>query len=310
MHRRIVLIAAAVALLLTPAGAQQNQVPPIVGRWDIVVQGPDKPYPSWLEVEKSGHSTLVGQYVGRFGSARPVSQIVFENGTMRFTVPPQWEKTETQVEGKLEGDTLSGWLTNDEGKRLQWTAKRAPRLTRPKAPTWGEPIQLFNGRDLTNWKPINNPKNNWKVENGVLHNTASGSDLATERTFTDFKLRAEFRYPKGSNSGIYLRGRYEAQIEDDYGLEPESHRIGGIYGFVDPVENAAKPAGEWQTYEITLVGRVVTIVLNDKTVVCEREIPGITGGALDSDEGAPGPLYLQGDHGPVEFRSIVLTPAR
>jgi hypothetical protein len=82
-----------------------------------------------------------------------------------------------------------------------------------------------------------------------------------------------------------------------------------VYGFLPPNEDAARKAGEWQTFDITLVGRLVTVALNGKTVICSQEIPGITGGALDTDEGAPGPLMLQGDHGPVEFRNIVLTPA-
>jgi hypothetical protein len=315
MHRILTALFVAFAFLSTAGSsgaslAAQNDVPPIAGRWDITVQGTDSAYPSWLEVKRSGRATLVGQFVGRSGSARPISQVTFENGTARFTIPPQWDKNEMQFEAKLENDTLSGWVTNDEGKRLPLTAKRAPRLDRDKEPAWGEPIQLFNGKDLSGWKARGEPKNNWKVEEGMLRNTMSGNDLVTERTFTDFKIRAEFRYPKGSNSGIYLRGRYEAQIEDDYGLEPESHRIGGIYGFLTPSENAAKPPGEWQTYEATLVGRMVTIVLNGKIVICNQEIPGITGGALDSDEGAPGPILLQGDHGPVDFRNIVLTPAR
>ena len=292
-----------------PAGGQSN-APPIVGRWNITVSSPAGDYPSWLEVKLSGRATLVGRFVGRFGSARPISQVNFSNGQMQFSIPPQWERAETRFEGRLENDTLSGWTTDDEGKRLRWTAKRAPSLRRAGEPQWGEPIQLFNGKDLTGWKPRGPSKDNWKVADGLLRNTVSGNDLMTERTFTDFKLHAEFRYPKGSNSGIYLRGRYEAQIEDDYGLEPESHRIGGIYGFVDPSENAGKQAGEWQTYDITLVGRMITVVLNGKTVICDREIPGITGGALDSDEASPGPLFLQGDHGPVDFRSIVLTPAK
>jgi hypothetical protein len=131
----------------------------------------------------------------------------------------------------------------------------------------------------------------------------------TERTFDDFKLHVEFRVPKGSNSGIYLRGRHELQIDDAFGLEPSSHHLGGLYGFIAPSEAAAKAAGEWQTMDVTLTGRMLTLTLNGVTVICNREIPGITGGALDSREGEPGPLYLQGDHGPVEYRNIVITPA-
>src|SRR5205807_9541001 len=151
-------------------------------------------------------------------------------------------------------------------------------------------------------------KNGWIVQQGMLMNSTPGNDLVTERKFTDFKLHAEFRYPRGSNSGVYLRGRYEVQIEDDYGEEPESHKIGGVYGFLTPSVNAAKKAGEWQTLDVTLVGRVVTVALNGERVIDRQTIPGITGGALDSDEGASGPLVLQGDHGPIEFRKVTLAP--
>jgi hypothetical protein len=144
---------------------------------------------------------------------------------------------------------------------------------------------------------------------GVMENTPPSGDIVTDQKFTDFKLHVEFNVASKSNSGVYLRGRYEVQIEDNFGQPPESHRIGGLYGFLDPTENAGKPAGEWQTYDITLVGRTLTVVLNGKTVIAAREIPGITGGALDSREGEPGPLMLLGDHGKVSVRNVGLTTA-
>ena len=146
--------------------------------------------------------------------------------------------------------------------------------------------------------------------NGVLQSPKSGANLVTDGTYTDYKLHLEFRYPKGSNSGVYQRGRYEVQIEDSLTTESQNDLLGGIYGFIAPSEVAAKKPGEWQSFDITLVGRMITVVANGKTVISNREIPGITGGALDSDEGAPGPLLLQGDHGPIEYRNIVLRPAQ
>jgi hypothetical protein len=98
------------------------------------------------------------------------------------------------------------------------------------------------------------------------------------------------------------------QIEDNYQQEPECHKVGGIYGFLTPSVNPAKPAGEWQTFDIRLVGRVLTINFNGERIIDRQTIPGITGGALDSDEASPGPILLQGDHGPVEFRKLTLTP--
>ena len=143
----------------------------------------------------------------------------------------------------------------------------------------------------------------------LLANAVPGNDLVTEQKFTDFRLHAEFRYPKGSNSGIYLRGRYEVQIEDNFGQEPDRERIGGVYGFLTPSVNAARRPGEWQSMDITLVGRTVTVLFNGERIIDRQEIPGLTGGALDSDEGAPGPVMLQGDHGPIDFRKVTLTPA-
>ena len=289
--------------------AQQPVAPPLTGRWDIAVTTPGGAYPSWLEVGWSGNRTLVGRFVGQFGSARPVSRIEFARDTLRFSVPPQWETGDNDLrfEGVLANDRLSGWMTDPTGNRLAWSAGRAPTLRRSAMPRWGRPIRLFNGVDLTGWEPIGS--NEWTVVDRVLTNTKAGGNLRTRETFTDFKLHVEFRYPSSGNSGVYLRGRYEVQIEDSSDVEPSNVGLGGIYGFLAPSENAARQPGQWQSYDITLVGRTVTIVLNGRRIICEQVIPGITGGALDGDEQAPGPILLQGDHGPVEYRNIVLTPA-
>jgi hypothetical protein len=305
----------AAALVTSFAGGEdkptKKEAPSIRGRWDLVVQGTHGDYPSWLEVRLSGYSTLVGSFVGQFGSARPLSRVEFDGGRIHFTLPPQWEgrKNDLDFEGTLDGDVIHGKTTDNDGKRVAWTGRRAPSLIRAKAPIWAEPIELCNGKDLTGWKPRSaDAKSHWAVKDGVLVNAASGTDLVTERKFTDFKLHTEFRYSAGSNSGVYLRGRYEVQIEDNYGEEPDSHRIGGVYGFLTPSVNAAKKAGEWQTLDVTLVGRTVTVVLNGERIIDRQAIPGITGGALDGTESEPGPILLQGDHGPVEFRKLSLTP--
>ena len=283
----------------------------VAGRWDIVITTPEGPRPSWLEIRRSGREALVGQFVGIVGSARPVAQIVGNGDSLRFTIPRQWEDGtgDLTVEGRLDGDRLAGRMTFPDGKQYDWTATRAPSLRRPARPTWGAPVPLLHQNDLGGWHAIGG-ENQWMVTDGILRSPKSGANLVTDRTFGDFRLHIEFRYPKGSNSGVYLRGRHEVQIEDNFGTDPDLGRFGAVYGFIAPSEMAAKQPGEWQTYDITLVGRMVTVVANGKTVIFEREIPGITGGALDSDEGAPGPLMLQGDHGPIEYRNITLTPAR
>lgn len=295
-------------MMLSLSGFAQKQNPE--GRWNISIYSDGKEYPSWLEVYHSGHKRLTGHYVGISGSARPVSIIHFDDGVLRFSIPPQWEREDNdlQFEARFSGDSLTGTLLAADGKKFDWIGRRAPKLIRDKEPVWGNPIQLFNGQNLDGWKAMGN--NQWVVENGVLKSPRSGANLVTEQKFTDFKLHIEFRCPTGSNSGVYLRGRYEVQIEDSYGKDPEKDYMGAVYGFIKPTEMAAKPAGEWQSYDITLVGRMVTVVANGKTIICNQEIPGITGGALDSYEGLPGPLYIQGDHGPIEYRNIVITPAK
>lgn len=282
----------------------------LLGKWDITVDVDGKSSPSWLEVRHSGYRTLVGRFVGISGSARPVSRIYLQNGTMSLSIPPQWEEEDRdiQIAGVIKGDSLVGIMTFSNGKRHSWVGKRAPSLVRANEPQWGTPIALFDGSNMEAWKASG--VNQWVVESGVLRSPKSGSNLITKEKFEDFKLHLEFRYPKGSNSGAYLRGRYEVQIIDSKGEAPDDLLFGGVYGYLTPSEMAAKAAGEWQTYDITFVGRMVTIVANGKTIISNQAIPGITGGALDSNEGEPGPIMLQGDHGPVDFRSIILTPAQ
>ena len=280
------------------------------GRWDITIRTPEGERPSWLQLERSGREALVGEFVGVVGSVRPISRVEVTGDQLGFAIPRQWEDGtgELMVEGRMQGERLAGTMTFPDGKRYDWTGVRAPALRR-STPTWGRPVRLIDRTGLAGWHAVGGD-NKWTVTNGVLRSPGSAANLVTDRTFGDFKLHVEFRYPKGSNSGVYLRGRHEVQVQDDYGAEPESHRFGGVYGFIAPSTMAAMRPDTWQSYDITLVGRMLTVVANGRMVICNREIPGITGGALDSNEGMPGPIMLQGDHGPVEYRNIVITPVR
>ena len=298
------------ALSIAPSGFGQEahqSSSSFEGRWDMVITKSGRELPSWLEVRHSGNHTLVGRFVYAGGSARPVSEVKFKDGKFSFAIPPQWEPetTNLEFEGTITGENLKGTMLYTDGKTYSWIASRAPALRPNKNPVWGKPVSLFNGTDLKGWHAMG--ENQWIVESGVLKSPKSGSNLVTDNTFTDFKLHIEFRYPKGSNSGIYLRGRYEVQIADSKGMEPDDGQFGGVYGFLPPNEMVAKDPGEWQSYDITLVGRMVTVVANGTKIISDQLIPGITGGALDSKEGEPGPLLIQGDHGPVEFRNIVVT---
>jgi hypothetical protein len=293
------------------AGTQAAPAPPpIIGRWDLTVHGPRGDRSAWLEVRHSGVQTLVGQFVGTSGSARPISQVEFKDGELRFAIPPQWERVDGNlvVAGRLDGDRIEGTMTLANGQPQKWTGVRAPSLRRAAVPRWDAPVRLLNGRDLAGWHA--DGANEWEAPAGVLRNRKSGGNLVTDRLFEDFKLHLEFRYPKGGNSGVYLRGRYEVQIADLEGEGTDLGGLGAIYGFLAPNQPAALKPDDWQTFDITLVGRLVTVVLNGKTIITNQEIPGITGAAIDSKEGEPGPLLLQGDHGPIEFRNIIVTPAK
>ena len=285
-----------------------QQINPIEGRWDMVISQEGEELPSWLEIRHSGSRTLVGRFVYAMGSARPISEVKMKDGKFSFAIPPQWEDGNTymEFEGIMNGDVLKGTMLYTNGQTYNWVATRAPQLEYTKNPKWGKPIKLFNGKDLSGWQAMG--ENQWIAESGVLKSPKSGSNLVSDQKFNDFKLHLEFKYPQGSNSGVYLRGRYEVQIMDSKGAEPSDVEYSGVYGFLTPSEVAAKAAGEWQEYDITLIGRRVTVVANGTTVISDQIIPGITGGALDSKEGEPGPLYFQGDHGPIEFRNIIVTP--
>ncbi|WP_461414060.1 3-keto-disaccharide hydrolase [Gemmatimonas sp.] len=304
---------ALVASLLTVGSPRQlvaQAGAPIIGRWDLTVQAPDRTYPSWVEVYLSGHKTLVGKFVAGGGSARPISKVTFSNGRVQFALPPQWEvePNDVQVDATLANDKLTGTITQPNGEKHAFTGVRAPTMRRSAPPVWGKEVVLFGGSNMSAWEPLPGGESQWQVLNGLLTNTKSGANLATKQKFTDFKLHVEFRVPKGGNSGIYLRGRHEVQVEDSPLGEPLSTHLGGVYGFLVPNEQAHKGPNVWQTFDITLIGRRVTVVLNGKTVIADQTIPGITGGALDANEGEPGVIYLQGDHTSVEYRNIRITP--
>jgi hypothetical protein len=281
-----------------------------VGRWDLTIQAQGKQLPSWLELlQEDGR--LKANFVGRWGSARPLPRIELSGGELTFVSPKQEEgsKTDLVFRGSLVHGILTGVAQGPDGVPWTWIGRRAPELRPTAAPRWGKPLQLFNGRDFTGWTFDNPGKaSSWKVKEGSLVNEAAGSNIETVPKFSDFKLHIEVNCPAKANSGIYLRGRYEVQVEDDSTQEPPSHHMGAVYGFLAPSPEQPRRPGTWQTFDITLLGRMLTVVQNGHTIIDRKEIPGITGGALDSHEESPGPLYLQGDHGSVAYRNIILTP--
>ena len=307
----------ATLIVLTAATVDAQQPPrgfadAVLGRWDLTIHDPDGDYPSWLEIRLRTERQLMGRLVGNYGSVRHVTKLNFMDGQLEVRVPVQYEGHggDLVFDGRLEDDRLTGWTTNGSGETIRWSGVRAPLLARDTPPVWGEPVSLINAADMAGWRQRSNSHPGcWTVESGTLTATDPCVDLISVQEFDDFRLHVEFRYPPGGNSGVYLRGRYEVQIQDDQGKALDALRLGGVYGFIAPTEDAARAAGEWQAFDVTLVGRRITVVLNGTEIISDRVVPGITGGALDSDEGAPGPLMLQGDHGTIHYRNIVVIPA-
>jgi hypothetical protein len=309
MMAAILVLAAGVGA--GPPGGSQDP-PALIGRWDLTVTEGNERYPSWFEIT-AGRDGLAGRFQGRGGHASPVTGITVTGDRFRFLWPNDSDprRPAVEIEGTMEGrNSLSGTVARGGGEPARFRGERAPPLDRPAPSGWGPPVDLL-AAGIGGWR-IDPPgvPNGWRVVGGELVNQPPSGNLVTRELFTDFSLHLEVNIPPKGNSGIYLRGRHEVQVQDDFGNEPHSRRLGGIYGQVTPTSLPAKPAGEWQSFDITLVGRRVTVMLNDVVIIDRAEIPGITGGALDSDEAAPGPLMLQGDHGAIRYRNIILRPAR
>jgi hypothetical protein len=148
----------------------------------------------------------------------------------------------------------------------------------------------------------------WKVEDGIMKNVAGANNLYSTERFWNFQLHCEFRLGEHTNGGIGLRGRYEVQVLEDYGRPPDSHSAAALYSRVAPTKNVSKRPGEWQTYDITLIGRQLTVIFNGEKVLDKVEVEGLTAMAHDWNEALPGPISIQGDHGPVEMRKLTITP--
>ena len=308
----IVIIACGFCIgIQAQAPGQNDPVVPFLGRWDLTLKGPNGEYPSWIEIGmKDGNVTA--RFTGRWGNARTLPRITIQETRIAFVSPKEEEGSNTDLafEGVLEGNRLSGTLNGPDGKTWSWIGSRAPSLDRSGTPDWGKPIELFNGRDLGGWHQSKTGPPDWTVKDGDLVSPGHGPELISDGKFKDFKLHIEFKCEKDSNSGVYLRGRYEVQIETDSVAEPPSHHTGGVYGFIAPSPELPRSPDVWQTFDITLIGRKIKVIQNGRTIIDNQEIPGITGGALDSREDEPGPIYLQGsEKGHVAFRNITITPA-
>jgi hypothetical protein len=263
----------------------------------------------WLELTPGAPPG--GRLHGGWGHALPLSNVRVDGTSLTFVMPSEQPiSNPSRFSATVTGDALTGEVVAPNGSRITITGKRAPTLVRNRSPDWGTSVDLL-AKGLAGWEiRSRDGKNGWTYANGVLTNTPPSTDLVSKQKFTDFKLHIEVNVPPKGNSGIYLRGRHEVQVQDDYGKPTCNRCMGGVYGQVQPMTNPAKPAGEWQSVDITYVGRRVTVVLNGVTIIDNQEIPGITGGALDSNEAESGPIMLQGDHSGVQYRNIRITAAK
>lgn len=298
---------AALALAASPLLAEAGD---FNGHWNITVENEPRGRAWWLEVEAAGTRSMRGKFVGAPGGQMDVIPVLkvegeelvwqFERGGKKLDY-----RAKLTTAGTLEGT----FRTEGSDTVLKFSGRRAPVLRDKDDGSWvpGRTVELFNGKDMTGWSPrFPGRPMEWYVEKGVMKNKDKASDIATAAKFGNFKLHLEFRVAQNSNSGVGLRARYEIQIYGDYGRPVSLHGNGALYSRVLPKINATLPPDQWQTFDITLVGRDLTVVLNGKMLHDHVEIEGLTAMATDANESAPGPLALQGDHGPVEFRKITV----
>ncbi|HOZ49227.1 MAG TPA: DUF1080 domain-containing protein [Candidatus Hydrogenedentes bacterium] len=324
-------VAAACVVACGAATAAEN---PFLGNWALTIPGGAA---GWLGVTHD-QGFLDASVLWGGGSVVPVASVYLDGDTLVVTRTRDVERkdaagnvirkqtfTET-LTATADGDALS--LTqmrpNESGVgviRAEFSGVRIPPV--PAAPDlaalkYGQPITLFNGKDLDGWELTDRHAiSGWSAQDGILVNDPVQEEgkprkhygnLRTKSEFEDFNLTCDVQVPKGGNSGVYLRGIYEVQVVDSYGSPVDPHNMGGIYSRIAPSVAAEKPAGEWQSLDITLADRHVTVKLNGTTIIDNQPLLGCTGGALWSDEFRPGPIYFQGDHTGIKYRNIVLTP--
>ena len=309
------------AILVARSAFAADATNPFVGNWALTL--PSRAA-GWLGVTDN-QGKLSASILWGGGSVLPVDDVKVDGDKLvviRLHTNPKKPgdskavTTET-ITATIEGDdskctTVQSRPGKPEFGKAEFTGKRTP----PVGPApdlsklqFGKPIILFNGKDLEGWR-LTDPKaqNGWSVIDGVLNNNPIQEpgkphkhygNLRTEQEFEDFNLTLETNVPPESNSGVYLRGIYEVQILDSYGKPLDSHNMGAIYSRITPSELAEKPAGQWQTLDITLVDRHATVILNGKKIIDNQPLLGCTGGRS-------GPISF----GPVQSTSRVITPAQ
>jgi len=298
--RNIFLVLAGAAVFSAALFSQQS-ANPFLGRWDLTVTTSSATYPDWIEVINQ-NGKPAAHIQPRSGGAKWATDVAIQGSKLTLTLDrDQWELTAT-------GNSIGGGISRNGNMAAKITGNRAPALERPVPSAWSEAKPIFNGKDLSGWEGFGPGANNWVAENGDLLNKTKGQNIRTTAKYNDFKLHIEYNCPDEGNSGIYLRGRYEVQVEyEKPGVNDAFHSMGAIYSFIAPNIELPRKPGQWETFDITLVGRKLWVMRDGVQTIAGVDIPGPTGGAIDSNEAEPGPFYIQGDHtGGMRYRNITI----
>ncbi len=310
MKKKFAFVCAAAVLAAVAAtnARQQNQY---LGRWNLTGTGENSNYVYWLELKDEG-GQLTGMFLNRGGSPVKLGTVKVDNGELMFAMPPGRDNAPSpEYHAKLQGEKLVGSVQLPN-RKVDFVGVRPPKWPNADANAphkFGKSVELFDGKSMDSWDVQDKSKPmGWTVEDGVMTNKPPANNLVSKQKFQDFKIHAEYKLAEHSNSGIYMRGRYELQVLDDYGKPPEEHSHMSVYAWHAPLVNASKPVGEWQTMDATVAANKVTVVLNGQKVQDNATFEAITGGALDANELEPGPIMLQGDHEKVWYRKVTVTP--
>jgi hypothetical protein len=307
INRHFVIAAIVLACAVAATSAQQN---PFLGRWNLTGTGTNSANVYWLEIKEDG-GQLAGMFLNRGGSPVKLASVKVENGELVFQTTAPANGSATEGRARVEGGKLAGTIKTGE-RTVEFAGVRPPKWPAADANAphkLGTPVELFNGTSMDAWDVQDKSKpSGWSIVDGAMTNTPHANNLISKQKFQDYKIHAEYKLEQNSNSGIYIRGRYELQVLDDFGKPPEEHSHMAVYAWHAPLVNASKPVGEWQTMDATIVGNKVTVTLNGQKVQDNSTLEAITGGALDANESEPGPVMIQGDHEKVTYRKVTVTP--
>lgn len=280
---------------VTDMGALYNVTPPLK---DATV-----PAGQWNHI----YIRLIGNHI----TVRLNSELIHDNALATPTGQGAKRPGEFDAEHMLElqGDHDQVWFRRIRIRSLFET------------PGWEE---LFNRKDVSEWfsaREVGNERSGgemkWVVENGYLTNAPAFkvdggefkpvADILSKKKYDDFLLHYE--YTSHGNSGLFLRDLWEIQIHNTAGKPQTKGSDGALYDFFPPITNMSKPAGEWNTVDVKLEGRKITVFHNGVLVHQNRECSGRTYAPADATNmDKLGHFRLQGDHGPVWFTNMWVLP--